>query len=97
MIDSGVFVLNLRNEVMPVGILEVSSFSLLCFVTRGTQGERVVKKDAGWIAVNLLESVAEVLESNGINDRNLFIQKVQNAYNSVKLDFSWGDNIAPKS
>ena len=96
LLDADVFIQTSRFEGMPMGILEASSYGLPCIVTRGTSmGNWISENDAGWVADNTVESIANILEQ-AISEKDKMHLKGENGYNSVKRDFSW-DVIAKRT
>lgn len=92
-LNSDIFIQTSRFEGMPMGILEALSYGLPVLVTEGTTlGEYINNYDAGWVAMNSIESIADkVLQA--INDKSKFKIKSDNGIKLVEENFKW-ENIA---
>lgn len=93
LLTSDVFIQTSRFEGMPMGILEALSYGLPCLVTVGTTlGELVERCNAGWVAENTVESIAEKLQQVTA-ERDKWELKSNNARKLIKENFEW-DNVA---
>ena len=87
--ETDIFIQTSRTEGMPVGILEALSYGVPCLVTKGTTwGENITKYDAGWVAENNAESVAEKLML-AFKQKELWTKKSENASLLVEEKFCW--------
>ncbi len=78
-----------RTEALTLGILEAMGYGVPCLVTWGTtQGELVEKYDAGWVAENNAESIADKLQL-AIEERTLWERKSLSARKSVVDNYDW--------
>ncbi len=78
-----------RTEALTLGILEAMSYGVPCLITRGTtQGELVEEYDAGWVAENNAESIAEKLQQ-AIEERALLKRKSIAAKKCVEENYDW--------
>lgn len=88
-----IFIQTSRTEGLPMGILEALSYGIPCLVTRGTTlGEIIEQYDAGWVADNNAESIAEKLEQ-AIHQRDQWQLKSRNAQRLIHENYAW-DQVA---
>lgn len=88
-LGTDIFIQTSRTEALPLGILEALSYGVPCLVTRGTTfGELVKKYDAGWVAENNVESIAEKLQQ-AIEERALWKQKSAGARKGIQGNYEW--------
>lgn len=87
--NSDIFIQTSRNEGMPMGILEALSMGVPCVVTKGTSlGSFIEQSDAGWVADNNIDSVADKL-IQAIKERNIWLQKSHNARIAIQTHYTW--------
>lgn len=91
--NADIFIQTSRTEGMPMSILEALSYGLPCLVTKGTNlGEIIEKYDAGWVAENTVESIAEKLQQITA-ERDKWERKSGNARKLIEENFEWS-NVA---
>ena len=89
LLNGDVFIQTSRHEGMSMGILEALSYGLPCLVTRGTNlGEEVESADAGWMAENDAESIAEALEKTVLAQPE-WVPKSKNAKKYAERNYAW--------
>ncbi len=94
--NSDIFIQTSRHEGLPMGILEALSLGIPCIITKGTSlGDFVKQNDAGWVADNNADSIAEIL-IKALHERNLWPIKSINAVNGIQECYSW-DKLAYNS
>ena len=89
LLETDVFFQTSRTEALTLGLLEAMSYGIPCVITRGTtQGELVEKYDAGWVAENSVQSVADKLRQS-IEERALWQKKSEAAKKSIEENYDW--------
>ena len=93
LLETDIFIQTSRTEGMPMGILEALSYGVPCLVTKGTTwGDYITKYDAGWVAENNAESVAEKLML-ALQQKELWVKKSEGAKRLVEKEFRWDAQI----
>ena len=91
LLDSDVFVQTSRFEGMPLGILEAMSYGIPCLITKGTSlGECVEQENAGWVAENTSESIANSF-LKCIKEKGRFSDYGMNGRKCINDRFSWNE------
>lgn len=91
LLDADIFIQTSRHEGMPMGILEAMSLGIPCLITKGTSlGDLAEKYDAGWVADNTTESIAQTI-CLAIKQRNTLYTKSSNARKLIEENFSWSN------
>ncbi len=96
LIDMNVFVHTSRNEGLPTAVIEASSLSIPCIVTKMTSMDTYVNKyEAGWVIDSLNpQQIAKLfLESEKEYEDNKLQIKGRNALKMARENFDW-DKIA---
>lgn len=89
-LDSDFFIQTSRHEGMPMGILEALSYGVPCIITEGTSlGDVVRRYDAGWVADNTSESIAQTILT-ALDNLDKLERKSVNARRLISENFSWG-------
>lgn len=89
LLETDIFIQTSRTEAMPMGIIEAMSYGVPCLITRGTtQGELVEEYDAGWVAENNAEAIAEKLQQ-AVEEKVLWEKKAAAARKSVEENYDW--------
>ena len=87
--SSDIFIQTSRHEGMPMGILEAMSYGIPCLITEGTcLGEITRKYDAGWVAENNVDSIAEAMKV-ALDKPESFRKKSSNARRLIEENFTW--------
>ena len=90
LLNSDYFIQTSRHEGMPMGILEALSYGVPCIITEGTSlGDIVRRYDAGWVADNSAESIAQTILA-AIDEVDKLEQKSANAKRLISENYSWG-------
>lgn len=88
LLEADLFIQTSRSEGMPMGVLEALSYGLPCILTKGTAvGERVKEAQAGWVAENTAQSVAQQLE-RAIGERDMWTRYSANAASFIREHFA---------
>lgn len=88
-LNSDFFIQTSRHEGMPMGILEALSYGVPCIITEGTSlGDIVRRYDAGWVADNTSESIAQTIMT-AIKEVDKLEEKSINARRLISENFSW--------
>lgn len=88
-LNSDFFIQTSRHEGMPMGILEALSYGVPCIITEGTSlGDVVRRYDAGWVAENASEAIAQVIMT-AIKEVDKLEEKSANARRLISENFSW--------
>ncbi len=96
LLDTDIFIQTSRTEAITMGILEAMSYGVPCLVTHGTTwGDYIRRYDAGWVAENNIDSVAEEM-LKALSEKELWLRKSQNARKLAEENFRW-DGIAKET
>ncbi len=89
LMSSDVFVLTSRFEGLPMGLLEAMSYSLPCFVSRGTNmADQVAKFNAGWACESNVDSIAQKLKEMLLDEPSTVKEKASQAYKLAE-EYNW--------